>query len=410
MIRKLVLLYFIMCIGAFSSYGQSLDSLLQMVVENSPELKALQTEYDAELMKVNQVRALPNMQFGVGIPVLPPETRLGPQIMMVSASQMFPWFGTRKSKGDVIIAMSKAKYERISAKRLVLFNKIELAYYALIELKEREGIISSMLDQFKAIEQSALAKQESGNGSMINVLRVRLSQDELQQQLAEIVPLREKQFAVINALTLAPWNTPIEVQDLNVEVLEIDLEEQHKKLKEHYPLLRLIDAEISASKTRQLANKKMGAPMIGAGLDYAIVGERTDMDPQFNGRDIFIPKLMLSIPLYRKPIRAIHEEERLKQSALAFDRESLEQRVMGQLAGYLSNYHVEQVNREHFTEQIKTTEQILELLYTEYSTQGRKFDELLQVQNQLLMYKLKLSKTRKKEYIAISNMKKLINY
>ena len=46
MIRKLVLLYFIMCIGAFSSYGQSLDSLLQMVVENSPELKALQTEYD----------------------------------------------------------------------------------------------------------------------------------------------------------------------------------------------------------------------------------------------------------------------------------------------------------------------------------------------------------------------------
>ena len=77
-----------------------------MVVSNNTQLKSIELEYQAVLENKNQVNQLPNPQIGIGVPVLRPETRLGPQLMMVSASQMFPWFGTLKSKEDVVITKS----------------------------------------------------------------------------------------------------------------------------------------------------------------------------------------------------------------------------------------------------------------------------------------------------------------
>ena len=112
----------------FQTVAQSLDSLLQMAVENNTELKAVDLEYKSILEKRDQVSQLPNPQIGVGVPVLRPETRLGPQVMMVGASQMFPWFGTLKSREEVIVSMSKAKYEQLSLIKLELFYQIKSAY------------------------------------------------------------------------------------------------------------------------------------------------------------------------------------------------------------------------------------------------------------------------------------------
>ena len=150
--------------------------------------------------------------------------------------------------------------------------------------------------------------------------------------------------------------------------------------------------------------------MIGVGLDYSIVGERTDMIPEYNGRDILIPKLMISIPLYRKGFKAKNIEEGLIQSALEFNQESIEQRVIGQLLHYHTDYKLALLEIELNEEQIGTTKKIMDLLLTEYSTEGGSFDELLQVQNQLLGYELELSTAKKMVNMAVSNMERLINY
>lgn len=410
MIRKISACLFLVWLCVNSAFGQPLDSILQMVVANNPELKALQVEYEAELMKVAQVRSIPSTQFGVGIPILRPETRLGPQMMMVSASQMFPWFGTQKAKEDVVISMSKAKYERITAIRLELFNKVEIAYYELLDLKRKETIINEVLNQFLAIEQTALAKLEGGNGSMANVLWTQLKMDELEQELERIKALKEKQSITINSLTLAPWTTEIFVQKIEPTLFVFNLEEFQKKIKKHYPLVTMIDEQIVASKNRQLVNKKMGAPMIGTGLDYSLIGTRTDMDPQYNGRDILIPKLMISIPLYRKAFKAKNLEEELVQASLEFNREGIEQRFIGQLLQYHEDYKLALLDLDLLGKQVESTKKIIELLTIEYSIDGIRFDELLQVHNDLLIYEIKLSKAQKMANVAVSNMERLINY
>ena len=122
---KKIISFILFLTSMLAAQAQTTDSLLQLAVDQNPELKALELEYEAAKLKANQVNQLPDPQLGVGVPVLRPETRLGAQIISVGATQMFPWFGTLKAKEEVVLTMAKAKYERIAATRLDLFYKIK---------------------------------------------------------------------------------------------------------------------------------------------------------------------------------------------------------------------------------------------------------------------------------------------
>ena len=101
----------ILILSFVSSKGQSLDSLLNKAYRNNPEINALRLEYEAALQKGPQVSQLQDPTIGVAVPVLQPETRLGAQVLMLSATQMFPWFGTLKAKGSVATLLAEAKYQ-----------------------------------------------------------------------------------------------------------------------------------------------------------------------------------------------------------------------------------------------------------------------------------------------------------
>lgn len=410
MIRKLLILG-VLFLLLENAHAQSLDSLFHLAVENNLELKALQLEYEAELQKVDQVSQLPDPTLGVGAPLLRPETRLGPQVMMISASQMFPWFGTFKAKEDVVLSMSKAKYERIAAQRLELFNKLKIAYYKLQFLEEKGKIIEDNILQFEALKSVATSMVEGGSASIANVLRIQLKIDDLKQSLKKLSNSKKQFYAEINALTFQPWETEItpEKSDLSA-VLVFDLEAFRTKIQTHYPLILKLDWEIEVSQNQQLVNQNMGAPKFGIGIDYSIVSERTDMNPEFNGRDIFVPKIAFSIPLYRKSYKAKHQEEVLKQNALEYQKEALETHILSLLIQFKADYENALLDIELNNGQIETTRSIYQILLSNYSTSGRGFDELLQIQNQFLNYHLTVKNAEMMALIAKANIDKYTDY
>ncbi|MFT5780080.1 MAG: outer membrane protein TolC [Crocinitomicaceae bacterium] len=410
-LEKIVIfsLWFVLSVGHINA--QSLESILQLAVENNRELKALQLEYEAELLKVDQVSQLPNPLFGAGVPVLRPETRLGPQVMMVSASQMFPWFGTLKAKEDAVITMSKAKFERIAAIRLDLFNQIKNSYYTLQFLHEKDTIIKEIIGQFEMLKSVSLSKVEGGSNSMANVLRVQLKIDELHQKVQKLTLFKKKVHVGMNTITYQPLETKIEpILNEQYPFVSFDLEKIRIKVTENYPLLVKLDQEIEASINRQLVNQKMGNPQIGIGIDYALVSERTDMDPQYNGRDVFVPKVMISVPLYRKKYKAKDKEELLTQNSLQLRREDLAHRILGQLVKFKADYDNAILDIELYEKQIVTTQSAYNILLTEYSSSGKGFDDLLQLQNQLLGYSLDLKEAKMMAWIASSNIERYTDY
>jgi outer membrane protein TolC len=392
--------------------AQSLDTLLQQVVNHNPELKSLQLEYEAELLKKDQVSQLSNPEVGVGVPILKPETRLGPQVVLVSINQMFPWFGTLKSKENVVVAMSKAKYERISALKLDLFNQIKVAYYQIYFLYEKIEIINGFIEIFKTIESVALAKVESGQSTTADVLRIQLKLQEFNQELNIIENQKLKYSAVINQLTHQTAETIIQPADIfdNPALLNFDIEAYKLKIQNHHPLILKIDQQIEVSKQQQVVNSNINKPKIGVGIDYSLVNPRTDANPTNNGQDILVPKVKVSVPLYRKSYNAKNQQEEKYQESLNLQKQSLEDKMISLLLQYKSAYDNAILKIELNHQQIETTKMAYEVLLANYSSNGKGFDDLLQIQNQLLGYQLALKKQKITTYIMVANIDRLTDY
>ncbi|MEX1001091.1 MAG: TolC family protein [Crocinitomicaceae bacterium] len=399
-------------IGSATIYAQPLDSLLVLTVENNPKLKALSSAYQAKMAKVDQVSQLADPTIGTGVPVLNPETRLGPQIVMVSAQQMFPWFGTLNAKKDVVISMSKEQYELIAAEKLELFYQVKSAYYKIAFYQSKKEIIASQLKLFEAIENIALAKVESGQTTIADALRTQVVMETLSQEIKKIDNHIRSLETVINQYTNQEWSNQISVRDGIAQIIPVDFDtaEFRSKIENHHPLIKKIDQQIETSNQELIVNKKANSPKISLGVDYSLVNPRTDASPVNNGRDILIPKVMISLPIYRKSYKSKIEEEAIKQEMYAYQKEALTDKMMRQLLQYKIDYDNALLNIQMHEKQIKITKIAIGILMTNYSSTGNGFDEVLQQENALLVHEIGLIKSYLDMQLATANIERLTNF
>ena len=409
---KYIVLILALMASTFAVKAQTLDSLLKKAYDNNPELKALQLEYEAALQKGPQVSQLPDPTVGVGIPVLRPETRLGGQVFSVSASQMFPWFGTLKAKEDVVLTMAKSKYERVAAERLNIDYQIKTAYYNLYLLQAKQNIIHKNIRIFETLEKVALAKVESGKSIASDVLTVRIKIEELNQQIQVLEEQKLAYTATINEAIYNPLNSAIQIDTTQITIAEIEynIEQFRKNIQSNHPLIKQLNWNIETSNKALALNALDGKPSFGIGIDYSLVNGRTDAFPVNNGRDILIPKVMVSIPIYRKKYAAKKEEESLKQQAFEFQKESLTNRMTSSIQGYKSEYESAKLMFELANKQIEISNSAYDILLADYSSKGKRFDELMKLQSDINRYEIEIIKSIVQSHLAKFKIDRLTDF
>ena len=110
-----------------------------------------------------------------------------------------------------------------------------------------------------------------------------------------------------------------------------------------------------------------------------------------NGKDVLMPMVTLSLPIFRKKYKAAVKEAQLMQESYSLQKTEMTNSL-------LSNYEMAFFDIEQqtelvslFDEQITESEQALNLLFTSYGNSGKDFEEVLRMQQQLLKYdKLKI--------------------
>lgn len=409
---KYIVLLLAWMASTFAVKAQTLDSLLKKAYDNNPELKALQLEYEAALQKGPQVSQLPDPTVGVGVPVLRPETRLGGQVFSVSASQMFPWFGTLKAKENVVLTMAKSKYERIAAERLNIDYQIKTAYYNLYLLQAKQNILRKNIRIFETLEKVALAKVESGKSIASDVLTVRIKIEELNQQIQVLEEQKQANTATINEAINNPFNSAIQIDTTQISIAEIEynIEQFRKNIQANHPLIKQLNWNIETSNKALVLNALDGKPSFGVGLDYSLVNGRIDAFPVNNGRDILIPKAMVSIPIYRKKYAAKKEEESLKQQAFEFHKESLTNRMISSIQGYKSEYESAKLMFELAYKQIEISNSAYDILLADYSSKGKRFDELMKLQSDINRYEIEIIKSIVQSHLSKFKIDRLTDF
>ena len=174
---------FVLCSLCFvlSAQSQELETLIDVALNNNPEIQKFELQYKRASEKVNEVNTIPNTEFGVGYFVSEPETRTGAQRFKVSAKQMLPWFGTITSRENYVSSLADAKYEDIVIAKRKLMASVSQSYYNLYANKAKQRVLTENIKLLETYETLALTSVEVGKASAVDVLRLQMRQNEMQQ-------------------------------------------------------------------------------------------------------------------------------------------------------------------------------------------------------------------------------------
>ncbi len=397
-----------MILGITVGKAQTLDDYLKIAAENNPDLQAKYKEFEASLQKVTQVSSLPDPTFSFGYFISPVETRVGPQRARFSLTQMFPWFGTLKAEGDVAALMADAKYQSFLDARNQVFYQVAAAYYPLYELNRWKQIEQENINILQSYKTIANSKFKNGVAPMVDVLRVDIMLKDAETNLSILNRKESPLLTKFNKLLNRAEEKSVSMDDtLPVEVLPFNFRKD--SLLTNNPMLNAFDLKIKTSEASELTAKKQGLPKVGVGLDYILIGDRTDLTsdmaaPQDNGKNALMAMVSVSIPIFRSKYKAAVKEAQLMQESYALQKVAYTNTLNSsyEMAWFEIQQQLELLTL--YDQQVQESNQALNLLFAAYGNSGKEFEEVLRMQQQLLKYE-KMKATAEIQYqIALAKL------
>lgn len=380
---KYTYLSFLLLIGACGQ-SQNLQSYIQEAEANNPNLQAYELRYNIAQEKVNEVNALPNTTLSAGYFVSEPETRTGAQRARFSISQMLPWFGTITARENYASAMAETEFVEIAIAKRKLSLAVAESYYQLYAFKAEQDVLLKNIRLLKSYEQLALTSVEVGTASAVDILRLQIRQNELQQQKEILEQEYLAEQAAFNQLLNRKESIAVEVFSELLLPME-DLTYSGDSLKLNPELLKY-DRLYASIAQSELLNQKEGAPDIGFGLDYVPVSERLDMDPADNGKDILMPMVSLSIPIFNHRYASVSKQNELRQQEIEFQKKERLNTLQTAFAKAVSQRKQARIRFETQEKNLDQARDAEEILTKNYETGTIDFNDVLDIQELQLKF------------------------
>lgn len=401
--RKIIIHIIILFIVTFS-YGQRLENLIKIGLENNPNIQKFETVYKGVLEKKNEVDAIPNTQFGFGYFASEPETRTGAQRFKLSVKQMVPWFGSITARQNYISSMADAKFEDISIAKRRLIASISQGYYNLFTIKEKQEILKKNITLLKTYEKMALTSIETGKATAVDVLKLQIRQNDLVQLMEVLNHQFLSEQTKMNTLLNRKKDIKIEILDSLVmpssfDTTEIDDLSLHPELLKYDKLYKSVEKS-------ELINQKEQLPMVGFGLDYIAVSERPNMSFSDNGKDIVMPMISLSIPIFSKKYSSKTKQNKLRQEELLFDKKARENKLTSMLDTAINERLAAKISFDTHTKNLEKADNAEQILLKSYESGTINFNDVLDIQELKLKFQMKQIEAIKSFYIQST----IINY
>ena len=403
---KTVFVLCALCLG-LSAQSQELETLIDVALNNNPEIQKFEFKYKRASEKVNEVNSIPNTEFGVGYFMSEPETRTGAQRFKVSAKQMIPWFGTITSRESYVSALADAKYEDIVIAKRKLMAAVSQSFYNLYANKAKQKLLLKNIELLETYETLALNSVEVGKASAVDVLRLQMRQNEM-QQLKDVL---SQQFLAeqtnLNTLLNRENEVVVTVIDSLIMPSE-DFEINSERLALHPELLKY-DKLYQSIEQSELLNQKESSPMIGFGLDYISVSERPDMNFSDNGKDIVMPMVSLSIPIFNKRHKSQTQQNEFEQQELTVEKQERWNALENLLSKAITERVSARISYATQTKNLKQAKDAEEILIKSYETGTINFKDVLDILELQLKFQLNLVESVKMYYVQTAVINYLIN-
>lgn len=395
------ILYFL-CIGLFTYYGSAYatgkdnkeDSLAVYIAEairNNPALKSEYQAYQAQMANAQGVGVLSDPQLSVGLFPQAMHHVNGKQLATITIMQMFPWFGTLKAGREQMEYKAQEAYQKFREKSLSTAFNVEKQWYSILATQEKVKAVKqkrALLNDIKKVAIYLYKNYTAGRDTkMSDQLRLDAEDERLKEQTESLetqLTLQKQQFNITlhrqpnAALSLPDSITLRQMPTFNWTEIE-----------RNNPKLAQYSAIQKAFKSQEEQTRAKGMPMIGVGLQYMLNG-KVDMPmmPNMNGKDMVMPMVSVTIPIYRKKITsAIHSAQLMERSA-AYNYQS---QLDALQSTYLSiEQRADDIKRKLklYESEVSLLNRTLELMQKEYATGATSLTDILQTTRESIDYDL----------------------
>ncbi len=395
------ILYFL-CIGLFACYGSAYatgidnkeDSLAVYIAEairNNPSLKSEYQAYQAQMANAKGAGVLSDPQLSVGVFPQAMHHVNGKQLATITIMQMFPWFGTLKAGREQMEYKAQEAYQKFREKSLSTAFDVEKQWYSILATQEKVKAVKrkrALLNDIKKVAIYLYKNYTSGRGTkMSDQLRLDAEEERLKEQTESLetqLTLQKQQFNITlhrrpNVALSLPDSIPLrQMPTFNWTEIE-----------RNNPKLAQYSAIQKAFKSQEKQARAKGMPMIGVGLQYMVNG-KVDMPmmPNMNGKDMMMPMVSVTIPVYRKKITSAIHSAQLMERSTAYNYQS---QLDALQSTYLSiEQRADDVKRKLklYESEVSLLNRTLELMQKEYATGAASLTDILQTTRESIDYDL----------------------
>ena len=451
--KKTLIIFLILANSIIANSQQQSDSLLQyleIAAKNNPSVLQKFSEYKAALQKVPQAGSLSDPELSLGLFLSPMELVNGNQVADIRLMQMFPWFGVLRSAKDEMSMMANAKYELFRDARLQVYYDVQRTWYELYRIQKNISISEKNIEILKRIERLALVSFStssnsngavSGNASMpsnstpgnssgaagmqsmgtdqgssgssqatqgssvsgsmgsgnsnsglADLYLIQIEAGDLGNNIELLKSQKTTLMVQFNSYLNRSQLTPVTIPEtMSPDSLHYSLISVSDSMILNNPMLSMLQYEKQSIEARKNMLTGMGYPMVGLGLNYSLIGSNssTMADPAMNGKDMVMPMITVTLPIYRKKYIAMRAETDYLRTATLQNYQATANSLQNEYYQAVQLYNDSQRRIKLYDNQSQLAAKSFDLMLQKFAVSGADMSSLLRVQQQTLDYEVK---------------------
>jgi outer membrane protein, heavy metal efflux system len=385
-------------VRADSPPGGSVDALLALARQQSPELIALRLEADAARERAAASGALPD-------PTLRVEER-GIAADMVGRStkytfiQPLPFWGKRDLKREVADADADAAAAGSDAGWLDLAARIKTVYALDYALSRQLALSREVVDLLDRLAEIGRNRYANGLAPQQDAIRARVERTALQTEIVQTENERHHAQVRINGLLARPSHAALaEPMAWRPMPSNLDHDALEDRLRTRNPQLFADDARIRAAEKNRAATYRNRYPDVALGVSPIQTGSRVSE---------WELMLEVNIPLQQGSRRSQEREAERSLEAASARRDASANRLLVELAENVSAFEasqrIEQLTRGDLLPQAELT---FQAALAGYENGKVDFATLLDAQRQIRKAKQDVIKAQVDQQVRLAEIEKL---
>ena len=432
-------------------YPDSLLRYLETAAKNNPAVLQKFSEYQAALQKVPQVGSLADPELSVGVFLSPMELVGGNQVADIRLMQMFPWFGVLKYAKDEMSLMANAKFELFRDTKLQVFYDVQRTWFELFKVQKDISISEKNIEILKIIERLALVRfkttpsgsagktssnpgiysvstqnnsagssgmqsmgsnqgnsgvttsnrvsssmqsgsmgSSSGNSGLADLYRIQMEAGEMENNIALLKNQRNTIIAQFNSYLNRPVASPVYTPEtIAPDSHGLSLIAISDSMLANNPMLDMLEYEKQSIEARKKMVSRMGYPMVGFGLNYSLINKNEMSTSPMNGKDMIMPMVTVTLPIYRKKYNAMVKEADLLMTATSQNYQATANSLQTEYYQAIQSYQDAQRRVKLYDNQYQLASKSLDLILRSFSVSSSGLTDVLRIRQQTLDYELK---------------------